>query len=188
MTGSALIDIDKIDEVELDEFFQQIHSLMESGDSKILPDDRLSARKWLLAVLRYESEIDYLKNEYKTALLEKYISPVDKKIGALGKSVSYLKDGLLQFLRNADQKSVNFPDLGTITQFDGQDKIVYPDDEAALAEALLASGQNQFVTTKYAINKKAISEHYKQTGEIPVSGLVVEKALDSVRIRKASIS
>lgn len=186
MAEISVIDIDKADEVELDEFFDQIKSLMDNGEeSRILPDDRLSARKWLLAILRYEEEANYLKETYKEALIEKYIDPIDKKISTINKSILYLKDGLLQFLKNADQKSVNFPDLGTITKFDGQDKIIYPDDEASLAESLAASGENKLVNVKYTLNKRAISDMYKQTGELPVSGLVVEKALDSVRVRKA---
>ena len=63
-----------VDEVELDDFFKQIKSLMDNGDDRILPDDRLSARKWLLAILRYENEISFLKQEYKVALIEKYDS------------------------------------------------------------------------------------------------------------------
>lgn len=186
MAGTPIIDIEKADEVELEEFFNQIKSLMDGGEeSKVLPDDRLSARKWLLAMLRYEQEAEYLKETYKEALIEKYIDPIDKKISAINKSISYLKDGLLQFLKNADQKSVNFPDLGTITKFDGQDKILYPDDESALAESLNAAGETKLVNVKYTLNKKAISDMYKQTGELPVSGLVVEKGLDSVRVRKS---
>jgi len=186
MSNVATIDLEKAEEIELDDFFNQIHSLMDSEEnSRILPDDRLSARKWLLAILHYEKEVNFLKDEYKSALISKYIYPIDKKIEQLEKSQSYLRDGLLQFLKNADQKNVNFPDLGTVTRVDGTDKIIYPEDEAAFAEALRASGNDQFINVKYSLNKKAIGEFYKDHGEFPVSGLSTEKKSDSIRIRKA---
>lgn len=190
MTTELLtLDVENIDEVEFDEFFAQIHSHL-SGEEEIsstAPKDNIGARKWLTAATKIEDKITYFKGDYKKFLKKRYLDPVDKKVEQLEKSVDFIKEGLLQFLNATEEKNIPFPDLATVSKVSSKDKIVYPEDEEAFAEALHNSGEEDFVVTKFRIDKKAINKAFKDSGELPVSGLATEETSESVRITRAKI-
>ena len=184
---SLSLNIEDIDEVEFDEFFEQIHQHLEEDENSasVAPADRIEARKWAIASLRMKDEIEFLDKKYKTHLQEKYLEPVDKKIRKMQESIAFVEEGLLKFLKSSGEKRVSFPDIGTVSKVKSKKKIIYPEDENSFAENLRSSGDEDFVNMKYTINKKAISKYLKDKGELPVSGLATEKTPESIRITRA---
>lgn len=185
----SVLDLENIDEVEFEEFFEQIHSHLH-GDEEMeatCPDGKIEARKWLAALIRLEDKMDYLKNDYKKYLKKRYLDPVDKKVLQLDSSREFLREGLLQYLIDAEERNINFPDIGTVSKVKAKKKIIYPDDESSFAETLHESGQDEFVKTKYSIDKTAISKYFKGSGQLPVSGLATEDSPETISVRRAKI-
>ena len=178
--------IEDVDQVEFDEFFNSIQPESENENNVPIPDSKLSARKWLLAYLKMESEIEYLSDVYKPYQKERYLKPTEDRIERLVKSQDFIKEGLLKFLENAELDSVPFPDFATVSKAEGKDKIIYPENEEELAENLFKSGNKDFVKIKHSLDKKAINQYIANNdGELPFSGLSIEKVADSVRVTRS---
>ena len=180
------LDLENIDQVDFDDFFNSIQAQLNGENANIpLPGSKIEARKWVMAYLKAEEEIEYLSKEYKTYMKNRYISPIDERVDRLERSQDFIKEGLLKFLENAELESVPFPDYATISKVGGHEKLVYPEDEEALAEALRKAGKDQFIRTKYSLDKKAIGKYHSDTKSLPFDGLSLEEGRDSVRVTRS---
>ena len=76
---------------------------------------------------------------------------------------------------------MSFPDLATVSEAKTPMKIIYPEDEKELLEKMQKE-DSEFVVKKPTLNKKAMLESYRETGELPHSDLVGEKAGKTIRV------
>lgn len=186
MQKLTTLDLENIDQVDFDDFFSAIQSQLAGEESNIpIPGSKIEARKWVMAYLKAESEIEYLAKEYKAYIKNRYIDPIDDRVDRLERSQDFIKEGLLKFLENAELDSVPFPDFATISKAAGKEKIVYPENEEELAENLHKTGKDSFVRTKHSLDKKAIAKYYSENSDLPFSGLSVEEGVDSVRVTRS---
>ena len=175
---------DEADEVSFADFYESIDDKLGSDEESIVvPDSRLAARDWLLAILKSEDEIDYYKKEYLPHLVSKYMDPVREKIAKLEKTKEFLRSGMREFLENAGEKSVTFPDLATVSKYGPPAKLIYPDDEKELL-AVLEKEKSEFVRSELKIDKKKISSEFKKTGKPPIDALIVEESTPTVKITR----
>ena len=180
--------LDDLEEVEFNEFYNKLEQfLQKSGEEETPvfgPDSRLKARDWVFAYVKLSEEIEIYKKEYIPMLIEKYIEPVKEKIKKHEAAQDFIKTGLFEFLTNAGEKSAAFPDLATIGKAKIQPKLVYPEDEKALIESLEAEG-SKWVVKKSALDKKSMLDYFKQTGEVPVNGVIGEAESEGIRVTVA---
>lgn len=179
----------KITEVEVesfDELYESIESNLGGDDDVVVepPDSRLSARKWILAYQHLEDEIEYYKKEYIPSLEEKYIKPVKKEIEKHERQMGFIKSKLVEFLDNVGETTVKFPDLATMSKTTTADKIIYPKNEKELAETLHKNGETDFVRVSYALDKKAIGDHFKKNKKVPISDTSIEEGESTVRFTR----
>lgn len=158
---------------------------MGQGDETAImpPESRLKAREWLYAVMKLEDEVSFLKNDYIKYLTEKHISPVKDKLKKYDKSIEFLRLGLRQFLDNAEEQKVNFPDLATVSQYNPPDQIIYPDDEKELSERLYKE-DSKYVSPNPKLDKKKIKDYFKEKGKLPISDLSSSNSVKTVKITR----
>lgn len=185
------IDLSEFEEVDEKEFNTLYESLKEYLDdpekiATVSPGTKLDAREWAMSLLRVEDEIEWLKSEYIPRMIEKYIKPSKDKIEQHSRVVDILRHGIRQFLDNAEEKNVCFPDLGTFSKYDPPVKIIYPekDEEKELIEKLW-NEENKFVVPKPAFDKKKIMEYFKENKKVPISDLKVEQGIPSIKVSRA---
>jgi len=179
---------DMLEEENFDDFFEELEKMVEDPDEiTISPDSKIDSRKWVSAYIRLAEEIDFLKNEYIPHLTEKFIAPSKNKIERIKEQQDAIKGGLQDFLEDLGEKKINFPELGTVFLKATQKKIIYPEDESAYAEKLMAEGNKDYIVTTAKLNKKKISQEFKDTGKLPLQGVTGEEAGVSVNIRRTKV-
>ena len=189
-SSEKLIDFLHLEEVDQDAFEELYQKLAEysSGDKEIpmvAPEHKMEARSWLISYMKLEDEVDFL-TDYVKILDQRYLQPSRDKIEANEEIMILLKSGLLDFLQNAEEDSVNFPELAKVSKWNPEDKIIYPEakEEKELAEKLFKLN-SEFVVPKPAFDKKKIKEYYEKNKKVPIDELDVEKDRKSVRITRA---
>lgn len=178
-------ELEEVDQVEFDKLYEKIQEYSEKkedGARIIPPDTHMSARDWVYAFMKLDSEIDRLKDEYIPALTDRYIKPVREKIQRHEDTKEILKAGLKEFLDNIKETKVNFPDVATVYIQAASEKLIYPDDEVELANKL--GKDSEFVRMKVELDKKKIMDSYKQTKILPSEEIQVEIGEAEVRLRK----
>jgi len=175
----------KIEEVSFDDFYSELECQIENSEevSVMPPESRLKAREWLYAVIKLEDEISFLKDEYIKYLTEKHILPVKEKIKKYDKSIEILRLGLRKFLENAEEQKVNFPDLATVSKFNPQNQIIYPDDERELAERLHKE-ESEYINLNPKLDKKKIRDFFKKNKNLPISDLSIVDSIPTVKITR----
>lgn len=190
MTDLLEKQIFEMEEVDLDDFEKLLEQIETSGQDadgpSVRPDTKLSARQWLMAVLKIDSDIDSLKKDYIPALEERYIRPCRDKIEKLENQKEFLRKGLRDFLDTVEETKVNFPDLATVSAYDTPDKIVYPEkEELKELVATLEEKNSEYIVKTPSIDKDKVKEYFKNNGKVPLNGLIVESGSATVRITKA---
>jgi len=182
------LDLEEVDELSIDQLYQVVEGQLDGEDKGALipPGSHNEARNWVYAYQKINSEVDRLKDEYIPYLIARYVDPVKKKIERHKQAQDIIKEGLREFLENIEETRANFPDLGTVYIQKGSEKIVYPEDEDALAESLYKI-KSEFVKMSLSLDKNKIKSAYKENGEIPIPELSVEKSEPEVRVRKAKV-
>lgn len=183
------LNLEDVDSKEVDEL---VAKLNESGqdtekEAQISPDSKLSARSWALAYAHLDAENNRLK-EYQKYLEERYIKPVKDNVERNEKAQDIIKGGIKQFLDNAEEDSVKFPDVGTFAKYSPPDSIVYPEDEESFAKEIAETGsaeEKSLIRAKFCLDKKAIKAAYKETSKLPLKGLGIETNDKSVRFTEA---
>jgi len=178
--------LDESDEEMFKDIYDRLDEYMGNEDNEtpfVAPEDRISARDWLLASLKIEDEIKYLKEVYIKELEKRYIAPVKEKIEKHNDALEILKQGLRQFLENAEERKVDFPDLASVGQYDAAEKIIYPEDEKEFAK-MLHDNNSGFIRITPSLDKKEIQKFYKENKELPFEELRVEPGKKSVRITR----
>jgi hypothetical protein len=190
-TEQVIEEIKKMEEEDFSEFYEQISEKMNelSGDDGkedgvAGPDSAMSARNWVFAYIKLKEKNEFLKEEYIPALTEKYIVPVKDKISKNEEAQDFIKAGLLDYLTASEQKNIYFPDLATVCEAKTQPKLIYPDDLDAFLQKLVEE-KSEFVVNKPSLDKKAMLEQFKKTGEVPHQDLIGEGEGVSVRITVA---
>lgn len=174
----GLYDSQSIDIIEINEDpFNNFYDILEkhiNGETNIediiVPTTKIAASDWARQLLRIENENDFLSGEYKIKQIEKYIKPVTDRIERNNRIGEFIRIKLLDFLEDIKEQSINFPDIGTITAKKISDKIDYDsiEDSEDLAKKLYNDDETkQFVKVTYSLNKKAISDYFKNNGKIP---------------------
>jgi len=183
------MELDESDEEMFKDIYDKLEEYMDNEDEStpfVAPEDRISARDWLLASLKIEDEIKYLKEVYVKELEKKYILPVKNQIEKHNDALDILKQGLRQFLENAEERKVDFPDLASVGQYDAAEKIIYPEDEKEFAK-MLHENNSEFIRVTPSLDKKGIQKYYKENKELPLEELRAEPGKKSVRITRKKI-
>lgn len=182
------LDLEEVDELSIDQLYQDVEQRLdgESDGALVPPGSHNEARNWVYAHQKIGAEIDRLKDEYIPYLMERYIEPVKAKIKRHEQAQDVIKEGLREFLENIEETKANFPDLGTVYIQSASEKIVYPENEDALAESLYKVN-SEFVKVSLRLDKNKIKAAYKENGELPIPELNIEKTEPEVRVRKAKI-
>jgi hypothetical protein len=184
-------EIQKMEEEDFSEFYELISEKMnelsgnDGEDSGIVgPDSAISARNWVFAYIKLKEKNEFFKEEYIPALTEKYIAPVRLRITKNEEAQDFIKSGLLDFLKASEQKNITFPDLATVCEAKTQPKLVYPEDLDAFLQKLIEE-KSEFVVNKPSLDKKAMLDQFKKTGEVPHQDLIGEGEGTSIRITVA---
>ena len=170
------MELDESDEEMFKDIYDKLEEYMDNEDEStpfVAPEDRISARDWLLASLKIEDEIKYLKEVYVKELEKKYILPVKNQIEKHNDALDILKQGLRQFLENAEERKVDFPDLASV-------------DEKEFAK-MLHENNSEFIRVTPSLDKKGIQKYYKENKELPLEELRAEPGKKSVRITRKKI-
>jgi predicted outer membrane protein len=184
----SFLELEEVDEEAFEDLYQKLqeYANQENKDAVIAPETKLEVRNWLMSYMKLEDEIDELK-EYLEMLDERYLQPSRDRIEAHKANMDLLKKGMLQFLNNAEEKKVIFPELATVSRWNPEDKIIYPEEEKELkelAEKLFKEG-SEFVVPKPALDKKKIKEYWEKNKKLPIESLDVDTGRESVRVTRA---
>ena len=169
-------DIDQFIEEEEDEEFDEFYDLLQSfapseedeepeERSSYVPDTKIKARKWVSAYKKLKEEIDWLQKEYKPFLKEKYLNPIDKKIGQHEKALDVIKETMLEYFENCEETKLNFPDIGTMFTQKIAPQVIYPDkaQETELIDQLVKDKNTYYLKEKYTFDKPKIKEVFNFT-------------------------
>ena len=173
--------LDLMEEEEVEAFL----STISSDDGSVVPDDKIESRKWVVAYLKIKKEIDFLKKEYKPFLKGKYLDPIDDKVCSLEEQQDMIKEGLFEFLEEAEEQKVSFPDVGTAYKMKTKPKLLYPDDEKALIDKL-NNENSEFISNKPILDKKKLLAEFIATGKVPIADLTGVGEGETVGIRAAT--
>lgn len=181
------LDLEEVDELSIQQLYDDVErTLDEDGAVVVSPGSHNEARNWVYAHQKLSAEIDRLKGEYIPYLMERYIEPVKKKIERHKEAQEIIKGGLMEFLENIQETKANFPDLATVYIQKASEKIIYPENEDALADALHKNGSD-FVRVSAKLDKTKIKQVYGETGQLPIPELSIEQSEPEVRFRKAKV-
>jgi hypothetical protein len=179
--------IEAINDMEVEDFslfYEKIKSVLDNDQEEgpaIRPDSKIDARDWVMAYIKAEEEIKWIKEELIPELTKKYIEPSKSKIEKLKRAQEFIKDGIFDFLKSIGEKKISFPELATFSQAKVPAKIIYPDDENELVEKLVETESN-FIKKSFSLDKKKILEHFRNTGEIPIDSLVAQEESTAIRV------
>ena len=179
------LELEEADEEAFEELHRKIQEYADAEDQEAIlaPDSRFAARDFLLARLKLEDEIEYLKSDYIPMLEKRYVDPVKDKIGKHKSSIDFINVALRQFLDNAEEKNVVFPDLGTVSRYDPPVKMEY-ENERELTRTL-EEIDSPFIVRKSSIDKKAVLDYWKKNGEAPFEGVESVISTPTIRVIRA---
>jgi len=177
--------IQSMEEEDFSEFLDSVSEQLEAfvggeKEASICPESKIEARNWVFAYIKLKEQIEWDEILIKH-LVEKYIDPVKRDIEKCERSQEFVKSGLADFLVNAEETKISFPELATVSEAKTPMKIIYPEDEKAFLEKL-EKEESEFVIKKSALNKKAMLASYRETKELPHSDLIGENEGRTIRV------
>lgn len=185
----SFLNLEEVDSNEVESLYNLILPLENTPEkvAEIAPNSKLAARSWVMAYAHLDERNDWLK-EYQSHLEKRYILPIKEEMEKNETAKTIIKSGIKSFLDNAEEDSVKFPDIGTVSRFNPPISIVYPENEEEFAKKIYETGEDsekKFVRVKYSFDKNAVKSEHKETGKLPINGIETEKNEPTVRFQKA---